>query len=402
MSNLVMEILTILGVVIGLLGLIGIIPIIKKYREDKKKILIEPSEFFKNINSIMDFLINKNNKFSNFLVKEKINGKEKFLPSIIILKSDIDKPIKISNSLDINEDINKVNETFKDELIKNGKKIYDTPTFRLVGIDKKNKLKIGLSTYFQTLSTCDFYYYKLIDMYNTKDKFNEELINKWYSLLENITLKKDFTQISGSLGCSVLLLLNKGKKSPEYVYYIVKNTNQKNGNDDKHVVPSFMYEPTREINIDSKNKDIKEELNLKNQILREFGEELLDIKELNIEDIHDSLLFKLKNNSTLNKLSNLLDNEKAELHIIGLSLDIFRLRPEILTVVIVHEYEFYEEFMTNKKTNWEIEQLHEYNFNDEKAYNDLLIDKETPLVSPAISALVLGREFILKNNLLKK
>ena len=120
------------------------------------------------------------------------------------------------------------------------------------------------------------------------------------------------------------------------------------------------------------------------------------------EPFSKALFNKIKDNNILN----LIDNKKAEIHITGLSLDIFRLRPEILTVFIVHEYKFYDKFMTKVKVNWKIkdeeEGIVEYTFNDEKAYNDLLIDKKTPLVSPAISALVLGREFILKNNLLKK
>ena len=62
---------------------------------------------------------------------------------------------------------------------------------------------------------------------SVKHNKDKKLLKEWSSLLEDIIINKNFKNISGSLGCSVLLLLNRGKNKPEYVYYIVKNSIKK-------------------------------------------------------------------------------------------------------------------------------------------------------------------------------
>ena len=126
----------------------------------------------------------------------------------------------------------------------------------------------------------------------------------------------------------------------------------------------------------------------------------MGIDELEQIDNQRELELVMKTNKDLERIKKLLNNGKATLKILGVSLDIFRLRPELVTVLIIDDEKFYNNFYP--KTSWEVSSkdkdgLGIYNIDDEEQYLKLIFDEQKPLVSPATACLKLGREYVLSN-----
>lgn len=352
----------------------------------------------KNQNLILQRMLDKLDRpteinLKNKLLTEKRGDREIEFPTIILT----DDRISISGTMSQEVDMNQINEDFINLLKeKCGKKLWNNPTYRLMDIDSW-QLVLGQSDYYKTLSTCDIHYYNFM-------KTNHQILEdgheyrQWLAQLKNIVVNNQFTDISASLGCSTLLVV-KNYLNNKFQYYIVNNSISKNGNNTKHVVPSFMFQPTKMI---SDNDDFVLQSDIKFQVLKEFAEELLGMEELEKINDYQALHYKMKENKVIKRLIKLLDNGKAELKVLGVSLDIFRLRPEILTVLIVDDAKFDELFSKNRKLSWEtstedMDGLHIVNIDNQEKYLDLMFDDNVPLVSPASACLKLGREYVLKN-----
>jgi len=381
-------------------ALAGVNTLILKYFpkkwENKKPCPFDEKILHKNQDTILYSTFEKLEKelFEKFNInfRKKIliekNGENKILlPAIILTQNEI----QISNTLSKTVDTNPINDNFIDTLEKQcGHRIWQNPTYRLMNIDTDtNELSIGQSTYYQTLSTCDIHYYNFMDKNNNMINGEGKEYNDWLTKLRNIIVYNQFSTVSASLGCSTLLML-KNPKSKSFEYYIVDNSNMKNGNNTKHVIPSFMFQPIKEI---KNNEDFKIQSDLTISILKEFGEELLGLENLeNIED-YEKLILEMNKNDILKRLKILLKDKKAVIKVLGVSLDIYRLRPEILTTLIIDDEDFFYEFNKSLKLSWESKELMVIDINDEQTYFDLIFNDEIPLVSPAVVCLKLGREY---------
>ncbi len=351
----------------------------------------------KNQNSILRTTFDKLDKImkynlKNKLLTEKNKDQEITLPVILLT----DKEISISDTMSYTIDTNKVNEYFINELKeKCGQKIWNNPTYRLMDIDKE-QLVLGQSDYYKTLSTCDIHYYNFMKTNHNKLKKDHDY-TQWFAQLEKIIVHNKFTDISASLGCSTLLVV-KNQLNNKFQYYIVDNSKAKNAKDTKHVIPSFMFQPTKILTDDD---DFKLQADIVPQILKEFAEELLGMRELEKINDYQELYYRMNENKVIKRLKKLLSNGKATLKILGLSLDVYRLRPEILTVLIIDDKKFNELFNKERQLSWEastddLNGLHIINIDDKQKYLDLIFDNNTPLVSPAAACLKLGREYVLK------
>jgi len=334
------------------------------------------------------------------LLSEKNGNNLIYLPAIILTREEI----KISETLSNTRDTNVINENFINILQKQcGHKLWNNPTYRLMNIDtNEHQLVIGHSDYFKTLSTCDFHYYNFMKKNSTMiNGFGEEYEN-WFLKLKDIIINNQFTTVSASLGCSTLLIV-KNYDTNIYEYFIVDNSKTKNAKDTKHVIPAFMFQPTKQV---QSNNDFKLQADIKIQVLKEFAEELLGMEELERVNDYKALTVKMKENKVLKLLNNLLENGEATFKILGVSLDIYRLRPEILTTLIIDNEKFYKQFNKNRKLSWEaseenLDGLGIYDIEDEQQYLNLIFDKRKPLVSPGAACLKLGREYML-NKYLKR
>ena len=305
----------------------------------------------------------------------------------IDLTSSSDIPIDVSSEISTTKDNNKIDDHFISWLrFDLNKTIYDNPTFRLQSISHNNKVTVSISSYFQTLSNSDRHYYNLINNYPLKwSKLKALYYNsgfttrQWIRSLESIIRNKDFSSYSASIGCSVLTVL---KDKDKYKYLVKVNSSEKNSMSDKHVIPSFMFQP-----VSSNHKDQALELKLKISVLREYGEELLNIDELMKAPLVNGLLSEIKNNKYLDEINTMLAVEQADLLITGFILDIFRLRPEFTLLLIIRD----EKYIDKIQTNWEVESMEAIDLEDDNKYFELLTDNEQPLCASGLAALINGR-----------
>jgi hypothetical protein len=332
-------------------------------------------------------------EISFYLMKEKRNNKVSDLPVILL----VDGMIEISDEISDTIDINQINDYFINELKdKCRKTIWNNPTYRLIKIDD-GKLILGESDYYKTLSTCDIHYYNMIRKNNHFLKKSSDY-NQWLSRLKDIVENNNFSNISASLGCSTLLVV-KNHLNNKFQYYIVNNSAKKNGNNTKHVIPAFMYQPTK---MYADEDDFILQSDLLFQVLKEFGEELLGMEELEHINDYQELYYKMDSNQVIKSVKKLLKNKKAHFKILGLSLDVYRLRPEILTLLVIDDKKFAKLFSQKRKLSWEastknMNGLHIVNLEDEEKYSDLMTSADEPLVPPALACLKLGREYMLKH-----
>jgi len=294
----------------------------------------------------------------------------------------------------------------KEEL---GQKITDNPTFRLTAL-QQDKLVIGLSTYFKTLSTSDIHYNKFIanmpsanSIQNNKELAFEHyaslpFFKNWLQQIEKIICHQQFSGYTASIGCSVLTLFKTTEN--HYCFYAVHNSSEKNGGLDGHVIPSFMYQPITS-NIAYANK----ELDIKEQVLREFGEEILGIEDLEspnagtLKRILKKATSRISSNQQktpsemqLEELNKLFEMQKANLYVTGIVLDVFRLRPEVTLLLFIDDPEYMSDI--EPKGSWETKnkKVNKYNINQYE--NFLKRDTSVPdLCVPGMAALINGMEY---------
>ncbi len=331
---------------------------------------------------------------ANKLAIEEVDGTATVLPYIALTG---DSNIKLARSIvtenrSIKHD-KKLLHWMTSEL---GKTIDNNPTFTLQGISSSGELIIGTSDYMSTLSTSDVNYFDLIRYFPVKSKFglffayrNNKRTKKWLNSLRKIVIDRSFTHYHASIGCSVLTVMKTS--DGKYKYPIKQNSSEKGSSAmERHVLPSFMLQP-----ISRRIKEQERELDLSINVLREYGEELLGIPELEQAETVDVMLNHIYSHHLLKKMKRQLDKGKATLEVTGLVLDIFRLRPEITFLLVLHD----DCYAKNLKTNWEAEShsLDLIELNDSLAYSELLSSRNCPLCSPGMAALINGRKRALEH-----
>jgi len=271
-----------------------------------------------------------------------------------------------------------------------GKRIENDPTFTIQSIRSSGEINIGISDYYSTISTCDRNYLDLIRYFPVKGSIgsffayrNDRRALKWLISLKNVVEKRSFSHYHASIGCSVLTVLKSSDGS--YKYPVKVNSQEKgSGVSDRHVLPSFMFQP-----ISTQLKEQERELDLKTSVLREYGEELLGLEELESAETVDIMFNHINTNKYLKKIKTELETGEATLEVTGLVVDVFRLRPEVTFLLILND----DIYSKNIKLNWETEKksLELYSLEDDDSYCRLISDDEKPLCAPGLAALVNGR-----------
>jgi hypothetical protein len=336
------------------------------------------------------------------LICVQVSNKNYKIPAISLVKFETNH---LNNIIDYNLSKKFDNNVVNTELInfmstELKRRVYDKPTYRL--IDSSTKVKIGISSYFKTLSTSDIHYINFIRKLPLNNEtidwnryLNEDFLQNWKTHINEI-LNNNFDNYSASIGCAVLTIIKQ--KNGEYYFYTKQNSEEKNGGLDGHVSPSFMYQPS--------NNDYKSqiaEMDLTAQVIREFGEELLNMKKLQapylgeLENILNGYIQK-KKDLKLKQLGELLHNKNSKVQLIatGFVLDIFRLRPEITFLLLIED----DKFLSNLKIrgNWEAKgkQIGLYKLDSyEKFLNRA--DSVPDLCAPGMSALINGMEYAKKH-----
>lgn len=359
--------------------------------------------FNKHIDEILKNVICvKSPRLCEKLITVETGNKSYFIPAVS-LTSFNDKNLNniIDSCLSEKIDQNKIDDeliSFMTQELK--RRVYDKPTFRL--IDSSGKLRIGISSYFQTLSTSDIHYINFIrelpvnnEMINWNEYLNKEFLTDWCSRINEV-LNNNFDNYSASLGCAVLTMIRD--KNGEYRFFAKQNSQEKNGGLDGHVSPSFMYQPS--------SRDYQEqikEMDLTTQVIREFGEELLNMKKFQapyLGALEDSLngYIEKKKDQKLRQLNDLINdkNSKVQLIATGLVLDIFRLRPEITFLLLIEDDNFLSDLKI--RGNWEAKgkQIELYKVDNYEKFLERA-DNVPNLCAPGMAALINGMEYAKKN-----
>lgn len=273
-----------------------------------------------------------------------------------------------------------------------GKRITDNPTFAIQSINSSGEISAGISNYFSTISTCDKHYLDLIRYFPLQDKMgshfayrHKKQTNKWLESLNKIVTRNSFRHYHASIGCSVLTVMKSSDGL--YKYPIKLNSKEKgSGASDRHVLPSFMLQPIS----NSHMLEQQRELNFTVSVLREYGEELLGVPELETAETADVMFEYISSNPILSKLQKQLQTGEAKLIVTGLVLDIFRLRPEVTFLLILND----DIYSKKLKTNWETEarSLEMFELHDTSAFWNLICDTHEPLCAPGLAALINGRQ----------
>lgn len=273
-----------------------------------------------------------------------------------------------------------------------GKKVTNNPTFTIQSISSTGEISAGISDYFSTLSTCDKHYLDLIRYFPDQEKIgsffayrHKKQTTAWLESLSKIVTRNSFRHYHASIGCSVFTVMKSS--DGRYKYPIKLNAKEKgSGVSDRHVLPSFMLQPISNSHVLEQQRELDFTIN----VLREYGEELLGVPELETAETADVMFDYISNNPLLHRLHKQLQNGEAKLVVTGLVLDVFRLRPEVTFLLILND----DIYSKKLKTNWETEErsLEMFELHDTSAYWNLVCDSHEPLCAPGLAALINGRQ----------
>lgn len=126
-----------------------------------------------------------------------------------------------------------------------------------------------------------------------------------------------------------------------------------------HVVPAGTFQPMCENDV---YRSL--EFNLRRNILREFGEELLNKETLILQESRLNPEAPFQKDEDLSHLKSIFESDGVDLMFMGLALDCVTLKPEIMTLLIING-DLISKKWENLKINWEAKKLEYVRFDRE-------------------------------------
>ncbi len=364
------------------------------------------------------------------------NSKGKFcFPSINLLPTiDLTKQSKLDTHHDVGKEYEQyLDESFLQSLqndIQVSRPIKDDPNFRLehIEIDKKNEkaiLKCARGSYQNTIKSCDLHHYYMVCRYPGQDPVaqdnhsNSPIIQNWLSSLKTIVFENNFEHLCATIGISTFLVYKTDDE--RYEYPIINKSREGNGLNDRHVIPSFIYQPMSSEELKQKN-----DWKIKGQVYRELAEEFFKHEEFQPNKHPENDTRQVDQVDYINFLFYLEKQGKVHYKEVGLYLDAQKLRPEIITVLLVDDiswykifilgdeeetlrffelldqgiiknYNYSEDIVLRELCNYEVEEggLITRDLSNQEEFEQVLLDTKRPMCSPGAAALIKGREYIL-------
>jgi hypothetical protein len=285
-----------------------------------------------------------------------------------------------------------------------GGPLYDWPTFCMSDIRRENgavKIDCWTGKYFESLQTSEMLEWEALSAFSKEGVPTLENDLPARSRAHTLAGVKDPVLHpvgrAAAIGISTLVLFNRGDG-----YAALLSERSRGGvvihADMCHVIPSFTFQPTA--------GDMVKEFSVVHNIFREYLEELFHLKEA--KEAPSVLSYDyFYGNRNLCYLRELLDSGKARIYFTGVAMDALNLRPEICTLLLIHESQWY---------GWHrigTHQLDRIEFNEESkkisesnnkpnvvSIGEVSTRLEPTTTDPAgAAAICLGLEAVLKKNL---
>lgn len=287
---------------------------------------------------------------------------------------------KISFQWDDNEYLIKERWSGLAEKLKQHKvRIDNNMTYRLLKIipsREEMELTFTHGWYQDYYETCEALTWEvamtLLPMYNQEQKQIIESEKLWYEIKSSLSMRdkidpRNFQNRSMTPGINTLTVITESdlEKTLFLMHHRAGNKNtQTNGNGKIpaeaigtwHVVPAGTFQPLSQ---DDVHRNV--ELSISRNILREFGEELLNKEEYirqpgRLFDPDRPFLV----DDQLKKLKILFSTRAVELRFLGCALDCVTLKPELLTLAIVNGDRLFAE-VGDLEDSWEgMHSIHEF------------------------------------------
>lgn len=235
--------------------------------------------------------------------------------------------------------LNPKNANYRECLEITERRLEDRPTFTMAELitTPKLELKCEIGSYFRSLDTCEALSWEIASKSNKLKDVNEEDFKKFDELLSmrsqihnqinNPVINGKFR--SAAIGISTLLAY---KDDGKYNLWLRRRSPTKValGANRIHVIPSFMFQPSTAF--------LDEEFSVKHNIYREYLEEIFSIPEAK-EGEGDWQYFY--GDPNLQFLKKLIDSGEAKLYLSGIAINLFNLRPEVCTVLLIKSSKWY-------------------------------------------------------------
>lgn len=325
-----------------------------------------------------------------FTINNPLNRQQHVYPAIDLLPDDL--ALELSDTLSF-LDSNDPPEDYIAAVKKTKPVIFNAPTFALQSLSlQTGEMKCAVSDYFKNLYHCDKHFYNIVGGFpglnsaTLSDYVNSTNMEDWAQRLKNIVVDNDFSQGEYSLGSACLFIYNTEERG--YQALLAKMAKKANGFNDTHVIPASMFQPVL-----NNPFDYDRELNFKDQVIREVAEEIFGYPE-RTNSHPNNYLTELYAHPEIADLEALFESKQAEFHVTGLCLDMFRLRPEILSTIIIHDASWAREHFPAYKQlgNWETTKdgLMAITLCDDQFYEICASSRTKPLCAPGIASFIKG------------
>ena len=210
--------------------------------------------------------------------------------------------------------------------------MYDAPTYRLMEIESYGDsylLKFGRDTYFNYIDTCELialeFCKEIVKKVKNNDKFSVDSIKDKMKLkLRGQIDPFDFNNRCAGVGINTILILVNNKRLSSFYIHQRSAVKIAEAINTIHVVPAGTFQPRHKAYM-------SEDFSLYNNLMREFGEELLGQKEFEKMVQDRSNIFDIE---ILKKYSFLIEKNLGKVYYLGMGLDCLTTKPEILTALV--------------------------------------------------------------------
>lgn len=316
----------------------------------------------------------KNPSLSGFLKHvygtnhELLTWGESIIPCCVFRapRGQISKPDSIlskkleSEAENLEEVTQRMGQTYLDLLLNTPAKPWNGKTYRMIDLQsqKRLRMRVAVGSYYNALRSCDILQFEILEQSNfasgTLNQQTYETFGERLGLRKRIARMSDDIITNGA-GRSVAiggetLIIFKVEGGRYNSLFGERSSDRVAANPDLvDVLPSFMFQPVVD--------DFVNEYSLTHNIFREYLEEVFNLDEVKHPRGHVTYRYFYRDPNLL-YLKQLLKEGKAELLLTGVSVDLFNLRPDICTLLLIKDSRWFKNHSEGKTVHgWKLEAI---------------------------------------------